>query len=300
MSNQQTANRVKRRPQARRGRTVVAARDSATRPRRTAWFVAAIVVAVGGALVFVFASGSHHSGRAIPIVGREQAPAALVSKVISVPTDVITRVGEGAVTGLPAKLPGPILATADGKPRIIYLGAEYCPYCATERWAMVQALSRFGTFSNLQITTSAGAPEPYPHTPTFSFHGASYTSTNIQFEPIEEQDNSRHPLDSPTSEQASLIAKYDAPPYVNGTSGGTIPFIDFANTYLISGVTYNPAVLKGRTHAQIAAALWDPSTDISQGVIGAANAIAATICKLTNNRPARVCTPVKSIVRQLG
>ena len=43
-----------------------------------------------------------------------------------------------ATTGQPA-------LTSGGKPEILYVGAEYCPYCAAERWAMVVALSRFGT-----------------------------------------------------------------------------------------------------------------------------------------------------------
>ena len=33
--------------------------------------------------------------------------------------------------------------TSDGKPELLYLGAEYCPFCAAQRWAMVNALSRF-------------------------------------------------------------------------------------------------------------------------------------------------------------
>jgi hypothetical protein len=32
---------------------------------------------------------------------------------------------------------------------MLYIGAEYCPYCAAERWPLVMALSKFGTFSNL-------------------------------------------------------------------------------------------------------------------------------------------------------
>ena len=97
------------------------------------------------------------------------------------------------------------------------MGAEYCPYCATERWAMVNALSRFGTFSGLKITTSAettpqGTPEVFPNTPTFSFYGATYKSDYIQFEPVEEQDNSyEHARDTDAPSRRELVTKYDAP-----------------------------------------------------------------------------------------
>ena len=50
------------------------------------------------------------------------------------------------------------LLTADGKPLVLYVGAEYCPYCAAERCAMVQALSRFGTFSNLTFVAVTVPP----------------------------------------------------------------------------------------------------------------------------------------------
>ena len=51
--------------------------------------------------------------------------------------------------------PSPIRAikdtalTSNGKPEILYIGAEFCPYCAAERWAIAVALSRFGTLSPL-------------------------------------------------------------------------------------------------------------------------------------------------------
>jgi len=285
----------KRRPQARKGRTVVAAHSAGKRSDRTSWIIAGVVIAVGVALVFVFAGGTHTTTSSNGwFKGDKSAPAALVAKVTGVPESVITTVGKGAVTGSVSKLPGTTpLSTADGKPRIIYMGAEYCPYCATERWAMLQAFSRFGTFKNVKITDSAqttpnGTSEVYPNTPTFSFHGASYTSPYIQFESVEQQDNSYQTLETPTKEQAQLESTYDVPPYTSDSGG--IPFIDFANEYMISGATYDPQVLQGKTHDQVAAALSDPTTAISKGAIGAANAITATVCKVTGNKPANVCT----------
>jgi len=292
--SKQTARRSapKRRPQARKGRTVVAAHSAGKRSDRTSWIIAGVVIAIGVALVFVFAGGHHNTTPGTAIKGRERAPASVVKKVTTVPQSVIDQVGSGSASALPSKLPGPTL-TSGGTPRIVYLGAEYCPYCATERWAMVQALSRFGTFKNLKITTSSST-DTDPNTPTFSFYGATYTSPYIKFESIEQSDNTGKPLEQPTSEQAQLVSQFDKAPYVAGagstSQGGTIPFIDIANQYIISGAQYDVGVLQGKTWDQIATALSDPTTDISKGAIGAANSITAAICKVTGNNPAAVCT----------
>ena len=291
----------KRRPQARKGRTVVAASSAGKRSDRTSWIIAGIVIAVGVALIFVFASGQKKSSDG-PITGRNPAPASLVKQITTVPQSVIDEVGAGSVTALPEKLPGPTL-TKDGKPLVVYLGAEYCPYCATERWAMVNALSRFGTFKDLKITTSS-ATDVDANTPTWSFYGSTYTSPYITYQGIEQQDNKGNPLETPTADQQNLVNKYDKAPYVSGggtTSGGTIPFIDIANQYIVSGAQYDVGVLQGKTHAEIAAALHDPTSDISKGAIGAANSLTAAICVVTENKPANVCTSpaIKTIQSQL-
>jgi Domain of unknown function (DUF929) len=216
---------------------------------------------------------------------------------------VINAVGAGATVDDPVKTVSPAVAalkTQDGRPRIVYIGAEFCPYCATERWAMVNALSRFGQFKNLQITTSAGPPEPSPNTATFSFYGSTYASRYIQFEPIEEATNGRQPLETPTSEQSSLLAKYDvAPRYTD--QNGAIPFIDFANQYIVSGASYAAATLAGLEHDQIADDMQHPSTSISQGAVGTANKMTAAICELTDNKPTDACTQpaIKALEKQL-
>jgi hypothetical protein len=167
-------------------------------------------------------------------------------------------------------------------------GAEYCPYCGTERWAMAEALSRFGTFSGLRFIHSS-ASDVYPSTPTLTFYKATYTSKYVTFTPVEETTVSKQPLQTPTAAQEALVTKYDVPP--NTTENGSIPFVDFGNKFMLSGDQYNPQLLQGKTWAQVAAALQDPSNPIAQGADGAANTFAAAICKLTNNMPATACTP---------
>lgn len=237
--------------------------------------------------------------------GSSPAPASLVSKVTGLPASLFAQVGAGSATNLPKSISAPALTQA-GKPRIVYVGAEYCPYCATERWPMVIALSRFGSFKNLAMTHSS-TTDTYPNTQTFSFHGSTYTSQYIAFTGVETSSNVAQgstyaPLDTPTSEEQSLLSTYDAAPYVAASSAGSIPFIDFGGKYIISGSTYDPQVLQNKSADQIAAALSDPGSDISKGAIGSANAITAAICKMTGDQPGHICkTPaIQGLEQKIG
>jgi len=265
----------------------------------TLWIVLGVIVVVGVALIVASTSTGGNSSSAST---RSPAPKALVDKVTSVPQTVADEVGLGT-----AKLPtviGAPTATSDGKPVITYVGAEYCPYCAGERWAMVLALSRFGTFSNLSTTHSA-SEDVLPDTQTFSFHGSTYTSPYLQFDPVELQTNqlagnSYQTLDKPTDAQNALMAKYDVAPYFK--SNGAIPFVYFAGKYALSGASYDVSALQGKSATEIAAAMHDPTSAIAKGIVGTANAITASICAATGDQPASACaTPaVKAIRSQLG
>jgi hypothetical protein len=232
------------------------------------------------------------------------ALASVVSNVTGVPTATLDKIGDGggAVSSKPAAITGGTALTANGKPEMLYMGAEYCPYCAAERWSMIVALSRFGTFSGLTTTHSAsvngaGGTEPYPNTPTWTFHGSTFTSKYVTFTPVEMETNTPDKsnggytnLETPTKAQQALLNKYDVPPYVPSGSNGAIPFIDFGNKYLIAGASYNPQVLSGLSWAQIATDLKNPDSDVAKGIGGTANYITAAICKMTGNQPASACT----------
>ena len=91
----------------------------------------------------------------------------------------LTAVGGGpSSVSAPAKISGPPL-TADGKPEVLYVGGEFCPFCAIERWSMIIAFSKFGTFSGLQYMLSS-ATDVNTNTPTFSRSpNATYASRVI-------------------------------------------------------------------------------------------------------------------------
>jgi hypothetical protein len=192
----------------------------------------------------------------------------------------------------PKLLTGSSAMTENGKPRLLYVGAEYCPYCAAERWAVVSALSRFGTFANLGQTTSSHL-DAYPNTPTLSFHDATFTSRYLVFKGYETQSNqvqgtSYAPLDQLSAADGTIFDKYDFPPYFS--SKGAIPFIDFGGKYASQGASYSPQLFAGLTQQKVADQIADPSTDISKSVLGTANVFTAAICQLTKNQPATVCT----------
>lgn len=264
-----------------------------------AWVSIALVVLVVGTLVAIAASSGSPPGSSTLLPGlvgssgpgASAAPASVQAAVTSVtrrtlrtvgvPTDVVgpTRVG-----GAGARLVG-----VDGKPEILFVGAEYCPYCAAERWALVVALSRFGSFSGLKATYSS-LSDVFPGTQTVSFYGSTYTSTGLDFTPVEIATNQAvggryGTLQSLTSAQQSVLDRYDRPPYTS--QAGAIPFIDVANRSVMIGASYDPGVLQGKSIAEIASALSHPSSVIAQAIDGAANTLVAAISQATGVQPIR-------------
>jgi hypothetical protein len=250
-----------------------------------------LVIAVVGTFIGIKAATSSAKASAAAVAGTSQ-PASVLNQIANIPAATLTSVGTGStyhgaiqtIKGNPATL------TSNGKAVIAYVGGEYCPYCAAERWAITAALSRFGKFSHLGYIHSSST-DVDPSTPTLTFYKSSYTSKYVDFESTEARnDDNTANLEPLTSQDNQLMTKYDVPPYVPSASDdGSFPFVDFANKYVINGASYDPAVLKGLTWAQVAAALKDPSSPVAKGADGATNLITAAICKVTDGQPGSVC-----------
>jgi hypothetical protein len=219
---------------------------------------------------------------------------------LSVPSTTLDEAGSPGSVLPPSRVGGGGMVPrgTDGKPVITFVGAEFCPYCAAERWALAVALSRFGTFSQLSGTHSA-SDDVFPNTQTLSFYGSSYSSPYVDFQPVEEATNQRagnsyQALQTPTAAQSSLLSTYDA--------SGSIPFLDIGNRFVINGASYSPQVLQGLSRAQIAAQLNDPTSQVGQAIDGAANNITAAICTLTGHQPGNVCNSptITAIAQKLG
>jgi hypothetical protein len=243
--------------------------------------ILAVIVVVVAFIVIKANQNSAKTGSGTSATGAALS-ASVIKDITAVPAATLEAVGAGTAASKAVTSISGTALTSGSKPEVLYIGAEYCPYCATERWAMAVALSRFGTFSGLRGIYSSST-DVDPSTPTLTFYKSTYTSTYLTFTSVETTTEDKNvPLQNPTSAQTKIWQKYD--------SGGSIPFIDFGNKYLINEVTYDPSVLQGKTWAQVASALNQKSSAIAKGADGSANMITATICKLTHNKPSNVCT----------
>jgi hypothetical protein len=208
--------------------------------------------------------------------------------VTSINPQTFTAVGvPSAVSSAVTTGKGTAALTSDGKPEILYVGAEFCPFCAAQRWPLVVALSRFGTFSGLHATHSSTS-DLYPGTNTFSFYGSTYTSSVIDFVPVEEQTNqivgnTYGTLQTPTAAENAVVAKFDVAPYTS--EPGSIPFLDVGNKYITVGASYTPQVLQGLSMQQIAAQLNNKNSAVAIAIDGEANQITAEITALTGVQP---------------
>jgi hypothetical protein len=266
-----------------------------------------LVVAVIATMVVIKATGGSATAQSSHLQASDgQASAAdttvLSSTVLSdlsVPAATLDEVGSPDSDTLPSAVSRTtVLKGADGKALITYVGAEYCPYCAAERWSLAIALSRFGTLSGLAGTHSSTA-DVYPDTQTLSFYKASYSSAFLDFQSVEEAGNQEvggtYPtLQTPTAAQEALLSTYD--------TAGSIPFLDIANKYVITGASYSPQVLQGLTREQIASDLSNPSSAVAKAIDGTANDITAAICNVTSNQPSSVCdsAAIAAIAKKLA
>lgn len=289
-----------------------------------AFVVLAVVIII---LVSVMGGSTTAGAGHDPYIKTRPAPANIVSAVEHVPASELAAAGNGVSgdigdvgksgSGAPIiKLSGASL-TSGGKPEIVYIGSEFCPYCAATRWPLAIALSRFGTFKGLEITASSPI-DVYSDTHTLSFAKSTYTSPYLTFKETEqltnicpakdvvkntERDTSVPTWESPAyacngtetvlqkTPVASdkLLLKYDVSKYFGQNANG-IPFIDFGGKYVEVSALYNPAVLHGATWDQIVDSFKAPTEGIGQYILATANRYTAMICEMLGSKaPASVC-----------
>ena len=262
-----------------------------------------------------YTSVGAHSTRSSPVSASVAAPSGIVEKVITIPETVYDQVGSAVPSGgqpesRPIVLPGqPRLTLGGTKPAVLYVGADYCPYSAADRWALVAALSRFGTWSGLSLITSS-ATDVDPDTHTFGFDGATYSSPYLSFSSVEQYSDvpssagGYTPLQALTTQERSVLNTYETPKFVPGAVSGStsIPFIDIGNTAVISGAMFNPGILAGLSWSSIANDLDDPSSPVARSIVATANEITAAICATTKGLPSSVCnsTGVRTAAQSLG
>jgi thiol-disulfide isomerase/thioredoxin len=211
-------------------------------------------------------------------------------KDIAMNTSLADAVGLGSAANLPVFTNTSAVFITNGKPTMLYIGADFCPYCAITRWGMVIAMLRFGNFTTLHYMTSS-ATDVYPNTPTFTFYNSSYQSNLISFIELEEETNTYKTLQSPTVLENNVFTKYDLDnPNVPSQLKGGIPFIDYGNISIQAAAEVDPQVVKGYDWAQIIGLLNNTNSPVTQALVGEANVFTAQICKMTNNSDPAVCS----------
>jgi hypothetical protein len=270
------------RTQAARKRIAAQAAARRAQARRRLLLTGGSVAAV---LALVVAIVVVRLARTPPKAGPAIVSSALAAQVAGVPPATFDAIGPGSASGLRAITGQPRL-TLDGKPEVLYVGGEFCPYCAAERWAIAAALSRFGHLTGLHFIHSSPT-DVYADTPTLSFYKSGFTSGYVSFVPVEwygEATDSATPfghvyLQQPTRSETVLFDRL----------GGSFPFLDIANRYLLPETSYVPSALDGLGWSQVAADMHDPGSAVGRDIDGAANIITAGICSVTGGQPGGVC-----------
>ncbi|WP_295694190.1 DUF929 family protein [Lapillicoccus sp.] len=257
------------------------AQQAASERKRRLWIAgsaSAVVLLIVIAVVVVSLNAPKGAVTSAKLSGTISDP--LAKSLSTVPAATYSAVGLGSASATPIKSMTGAVATKDGKPRMIYVGAEYCPFCAGERWALVTALSRFGTFTGIEYAVSSASDTP-ASIPTLSLKDAKFTSQYLSFESYEVQDRDGKALQKEPDDVTAL----------QSANGGTaIPWIYYAGKAYQSGSTVDGTVFGTQAQDPIGAALTDPSSALSKAVIGGANLTTARICQTTGNKPADVCT----------
>ena len=258
--------------------------------RRALWTGGAVVLVIVIVVAFVVIKLSSNNSPSTSSGGVTGTvlPASVQNDIKSVPASTLDTVGIGSILSYnpsPLETVSNTPLMSNGKPEMLFIGAEFCPYCAAERWAIAVALSRFGHFTTQLRGIHSSSTDSDPNTPTLTFYKSNYTSPYLTFTPVENENGSRGALQATTSAQQALWQKYDS-----SAEGVGYPFIDFGNKYILKDPTYDPGILAGMSWAQVASALHSPSSKVAQNALGAANLMTAAICKMTGGKPGNVCT----------
>jgi thiol-disulfide isomerase/thioredoxin len=180
----------------------------------------------------------------------------------------------------------------NGKLFIFFMGAEYCPYCAAERWAIVRALSKYGQWSGLKQTMSAARDEPFLNLPTYDLTEATYSSPNIEFVSREIKDREFKPLQKLLKTDEKLVRKCNPEK--------TIPFLLIGGRFMQVEAGFSPKIFIGHTFRQTETELKKIESDIRKTIDDEASIISALMCVV--GLPAELCkeTGIAGLVAQIN
>jgi hypothetical protein len=260
-------------------------RASINAKKRNRRIITISIVVVIIAAVVVLALIVSATGAGSPLNGKPVSPTDMAT-LTGVSDNTLSTIGVPSGVTLPSAINGSSL-TSGGKPEVLYIGGDYCPYCAVERWSLIIALSHFGNLSGLEYMQSS-ATDFNSNSPTFTFTNANYTSRYLTFVAVEEYDRAGNIIKPLTTDQQALINLYDTCP--GASSGGGIPFIDIANKYAINCGAQSTLDISGQNWTQVLTQLNDPNSATAKLIDGAANTLITAFCKVDGGLPSSVCT----------
>jgi thiol-disulfide isomerase/thioredoxin len=150
------------------------------------------------------------------------------------------------------------LKRLSGKALIFFMGAGFCPYCASERWAIVRALSIFGRWQCLVDTTSADHDEKYLNISTVDFSKAKYINDHVEFVGRETAYRNFEPVQELDKTGYEILDALNPDPII------LLLLIDWQFIQTSSG--YRPHLLEGMDHAKVKPKLSNPASSVSRAI----------------------------------
>jgi len=157
-----------------------------------------------------------------------------------------------------------------GKLFVFFMGAEFSPYCAAERWAIVRSLQKFGQWDGLKQTISAARDQPFLNLPTYDFTNATYNSPHIEFLAREIKDREFKQLQKLLKTEEKLVRKYNPKK--------EIPFLLIGGRFMQVGSGFPPKIFIGHTFRQTETELKKVESEIRKTIDEEANVISALLC----------------------
>ncbi len=169
-----------------------------------------------------------------------------------------------------------------GHPLTLFLGGQFCPFCASMRWPLVKAMSRFGTFSGLGQINSQQGTDGFNSIGSYDLTRATFKSDYVTLRMVEVADVNGNPLQQPDAETTALLNKFDP--------RGSIPFVFVGGSYVVQ-LPYSPALLQGKSFQQILSEVNSSNPgEVGRAIDAEADGITAIICKTDGAQPASVCS----------
>ena len=240
-------------------------------------FLILFLIIISIFIIFNYLSSKVYSSTSSSLIGVKVSPSVYFQlKTLSMQGYNITN-----TTLLKAVYPTYYTLSLDyqGKPVVIFVGAEWCPFCGAEMWALLIALDRFGNISGLEYMLSSST-DVYPNTPTFTLANVTYESKYISLLAYEYQNRNHQTLQALPQNVYQLWQEY---------GHGSIPFIYVAGLYYQVGSTVSPSILSGKNWTYAFSQLNNLSSPFAQQVYSTANILTAEFCIADNNQPYNVC-----------